>query len=404
MAVPITVTTSPGLISRTAAKPYLINNDGTNNIYLGQDTAVNSNNYAFILQPGQSLSWSEINREVWAVTATATSKVSIAYEASAVASSTVNISNATIPVTGTVNANITNASIPVSGSVAISSGTVSVSAGTVSVSSGNITAAVGATPTLLKTVTTNITAGGTTDIDPTSQLNNISIQKYSSVIFQIVYKQTGGGATAQTLTAGSYIHLSWSQQITTYDPTLPITGWATFTHPDIFNPVDGVVQTYQTSVTNAFINAGGIIKQTATGFRTGTITVNVFGSYESINTDQYVNFANPISATGYANPQVGVSYSDITTATATDVDLNTKNGNATITLATGSTTNTRSALELFWYDAGTAYFLTNLAMTAPGLTTLDYSLIENITLPAAPIHLVHRQTGLTPSSRLNITQ
>lgn len=376
MAVPITVSTSPGLISRTAAKPYLINNDGTVNVYLGQDTNVSSNNYAFILQPGQSLSWSEINREVWARTLSGTSKISIAYEASAVASSSVNIA----------------------------SGTVTIGSGNVIVTSGQVTAAVGAVPTLLKTVTTNITAGGSTDIDPTSQLNNISIQQYSSVIIEIVYKQTGGGATAQTLTAGSYIFLSWSQQPSTYSASLAKTGWATWTHPDIFNPIDGVLQTYQTKVTNAFINLGGIIKQTALGFRTGTITVNVYGSYESITSDEYVNFANPISLAGYANANDGVMYSDITTATATDVDLNSKNGNATLTLATGSTTNTRSAIEIFWYDAGTAYFLTNVAMTSPGLTTLDYSIIQNIILPTAPLHLVHRQTGATPSSRLSLTQ
>ena len=401
MAAPITVTTSPGLISRIAAKPYLINNDGSNNVYLGQDTNVSQNNYAFILQPGQSLSWSEINKEVWAATLTGTSKVSIAYEAAAVASSTVNISNATIPVTGTVNANITNASIPVSGSVAISSGNVNVTAGTVSVSNGNITAAVGNTPVFLTSVSANITAGGLFFL-PTTTATDIS--PYASVLLRLVVTKTGGGATAQTLAAGAYISVSATQNQTT-SPTiaaLPID--AQFTYPTNGATSANQNQTLQIPVAGKYLLATGAGAQTATGFYTGTVTLEIYVSYETITQPKYQNLILPNYATGNGYPTSGVMVSEIATATGIDYDIPSKNGEASITLACGSTTLTRSALNITYYQNGVSNFFTNLALVAPGLTTLDYGEKDLVIFPMLPIHVAFRQTGTTTQSRLNITQ
>ena len=401
MAAPIQVGTTATLISRTAAKPYLINNDGSVNVYLGQDTAVNANNYAFILQPGQSLSWSEINKEVWAVTTTSTSKVSIAYEAAAVASSTVNISNATIPVTGTVNANITNASIPVSGSVAISSGNVNVTAGTVSVSNGNITAAVGNVPLLIGTLTTNITTGGTTSIANSSP---IDISPYSSIILRATFTKTGGGATTQTLGAGAYFTMGGAQNPTSSPGIAQSYFEAQYTYPTGGATGIGQSQTLQVPVTNRYLVFTGSVVQTAVGFNTGTIVIEAYGSYETITTTKYQNLISVNFGSGAAAQFENAMLSEITTATSTDYDIPTKNGEASITLASGSTTNTRAALNISYYYNGSSYFLTNLALVAPGLTTLDYGEKDLVILPMLPVHVAFRQTGTTPQSRYSIIQ
>lgn len=376
MAVPITVGTNPVLISRTAAKPYLINNDGQTNAYLGQDTNVSSNNYAFILQPGQSLSWSEINREVWAKTLTGTTQVSIAYEAAAVASSSVNIA----------------------------SGSVTIGSGNVTITSGQVTAAVGNTPVLLATSTVTVSAGGTTTLP---NITNIDISAYSSVIWRFVWGSSGGGATAQTLANGAYLQMTTFQDSNSLAPYAENYVNSQFTHPD-GRSFAAVNQSLQLPVLSKYANANTIaIIQTAVGFRTGTLSLKLFGSYETVTAPRYNNI---LSATfsgggGVDNPGAGVMVSDqLATLTGIDYEIGSKNGLATITLASGSTTLTRCAIEVFYYQNGTSQFLTNLALVAPGLTTLDYAEKANVLFPNLPIKLAFRQTGTTTSARLSVIQ
>jgi hypothetical protein len=423
MAVPITVTTSPVLISRTAAKPYLINNDGTTNVYLGQDTAVNNNNYAFILQPGQSLSWSEINKEVYAVTTTGTSKVSIAYEAAAVASSTVNIANATIPVTGTVNANITNASIPVSGSVSITSGTVgisgtvntaitsgsvSITSGSVSVSSGNITAAVGNTPVLLGTATATYTTASTNVSFLSSGTTlDVDISAYSSVLLVIeTVLSAAASTTNMSCTNNAYYSVLLYQYTGSYLSANP-DHQAQFTFGDgVGTTYIGVVnparQTFQIPVKNSrlALNATAI-KTAGTGTGAGTSTIKVYGTYETITNEKYVNYPSISTVTPALT---GVMYQTTSTTASTDIDIPSRNGAATITLVTGSATLTKNAVSINYYNGSTSTPLTKIGLVAPGLTTVDYAEIRNITLPNYPLKVSLRQTGTTLSQTFNLTQ
>ena len=391
MPAPISVSLSPVRISSRVTKPYLITNNSTTvAVYLGQDPNISANNYSIILNAGQSLTWNEINSDVWAITASGSAVVSIAYEASATFSSNVNIANASIPISGTVNANITNASIPVTGNVGITSGSVSITSGSVAVSSGNVAAAVGNTPTLLTTATINYTsASPLTD----TFFTDVDISAYASVIVQVSVSATSSPTGNLSISNGAYLEYSGIQSNTQLTPQSTTT-WQR-TNDAIFTFGDGVgsnggsgtvllnaIQTYQFQVRNKWLTSSWFRYATgsATG-ATGIITVRVYGSYETIDRERYTNIPGASRfPTGGAMYQFGTQTAPYnTTATAPSI-----NGDAMVAIG-GLTVTTLTAVlyTVYYFDGSTNQILSRNVVS--NVSTGNAGLVTKVTLPNAPI-------------------
>ena len=412
MAAPITVSTSPVKISSRVSKPYLIANTSTSTtIYLGQDPNITVNNYAILLSPGQALTWQEINAEVWAIAASGSAVISLAYEASAVFSSTVNIANASIPVSGSVNANITNATLavagsvaitnatlPVSGNVGITSGSVSITSGSVNVAGGNVAAAVGNTPTLLGTQTINYTttSGATTD----TFLTDVNIQPYSSVIVQVTVQATSAPSTALSIANGAFIEFSGIQSNTQLTPQSTTT-WQR-TNDAIWTFGDGVgtnggsgtvllaaIQSYQFRVTNNWLTSSWIRYNTGTATSaTGIITIRIYGSYEAVSNDKYVNIPG---ASRY--PAANLFTSATVAPGTTTLPAASVNGNATIYIGNQNvTTLTAMSYRVLAFDGnGTNIQIGGTNVTTPA--TANTGRFDTINLPNLPITYLVTGTG-----------
>ena len=400
MAIPIPLTTSPIKVSGTKTKPYLITNDpnSANTIYLGTDSSLTTNNYGATLDPGASLTWSEITKEVWAKTATGTANVTVIYEASGTFSpvTKTTILNASIPVSGSVNANITNASltvagnvnvtnasIPVSGSVAISSGSVNITSGTVAVSSGNITSAVGNTPGIISTRSVSL---ATTSSFTTLSLD---VSAYASIKIELLYNVTTIASTAQTLTAGAYTRLQFSQTTATVAAIAAITNEAQWQNGDGLLTTLGApnaTQTYQIPVTTKYLNYTGTY-QTSTGAPVGTLTINIIGSYETIPNERYQNiYPGGITGltSGFYDAAAGVLLQDAQSAAGTSNYLiPSYNGRALIMLRNQATATTASRYQLSAYKDGSSYIFAAAALTS--FTVAGTSITNDIILPNLPI-------------------
>jgi hypothetical protein len=83
--VAIPVTTAAVRISGTASDPYLLvcDSNSSNSVYIGQDSAVSPNNYSILLTPGSSLTWTNTQSDVWAVTSLGSASVTVTYHATA---------------------------------------------------------------------------------------------------------------------------------------------------------------------------------------------------------------------------------------------------------------------------------------------------------------------------------
>jgi hypothetical protein len=252
---------------------------------------------------------------------------------------------------------------------------------------------------LLSTNTINIAANA----NPFTFPSTVDVSAYSSLIAKISTTKTSGGATAQTLAAGAFMTITISQNNTSTPTVLALSKNAQFTFPPTGATDNNTNQTLQTAVTGKYATIAGTVFQTAAGYFVGTATLELYGSYETISQDRYSNIFTPLTTIPGA-PLAGIMLAEITTATSTDYDISSKNNIATITLASGSTTNTRSALNISTYYSGASYFLTNLALVSPGLTTLDYGEKDNVTFPMLPVHVTFRQTGATPQSRYSVVQ
>jgi hypothetical protein len=67
MGVPIPVGSTPQLVSRSVSKPYLIYNQGSSTVYIGLDSSVSPSNFAFPLEAGNAMQWTQISSDVYAV-------------------------------------------------------------------------------------------------------------------------------------------------------------------------------------------------------------------------------------------------------------------------------------------------------------------------------------------------
>ena len=295
MAAPISVALAPVKVSQRTARPYLItNNSGLVSVYLGQDANITPLNYAVLLAPGQSITWNEINSDVWAVANSSTAaQLTIAYQASATFSPNVNITNATIPVSGTINANITNASIPVTGTVAVSSGTVSIS-GTpsVTVTSGSVNVA----------NTPSVTLTGTTNNVNVSNTPNVAVTNTPTV-------GISGSANTVALASGTTVNATVSGSVSVSN-TPAVT-------------ISGTGNTVQLA-TGTTVNVGN------------TPAVTLSGSTNNVNVSNTptVNISAVNNSVQIANtPSVTVSSGTVSIGNTPAVTVNSGTVNATITNA-----------------------------------------------------------------------
>jgi hypothetical protein len=161
-------------------------------------------------------------------------------------------------------------------------------------------------------------------------------------------------------------------------------------------------QTFQIPVKNSRLALSALaIKAAGTGTGAGTSTIKVYGTYETITNEKYVNFTSSSTTTPALT---GVMYQATSTTASTDIDIPSRNGAAVISLVTGNTSLTKNAVSINYYNGSTSTPLTKIGMVAPGLTTVDYTEIRNVLLPNYPIRVSLRQTGVTLSQTFTLVQ
>ena len=377
MAQVIPVGTSAVKISGTASKPYLISNDPSSQttIYIGQYSNVSAVNYGVKLQPGGSLTWTEITSEVWAISATtSTANITVIYEANAMFSSQVS----------------------------------------------NLSAA---SPTLLATKTINVQLNGVTGSAQTAYIDSLLIAQYTTLRVQVstTINNSGGVTTASTsLDANAYVQFVGIQADTSvsnanyYGQQQAIWPLGSGSSTSGGNPAGLVtnIRTYEFPVNNIYLTGdstaltGSNIK-VSSGTLTSvslTVTVRIYGTNNTPRGEIYYNGAtgNFPSALGtFTYPQWGINGSISATGTYT---LPSYNGEATVNLypQTAATTAANYVITFFTPDFLSAWAgnIGSGALTAPGTQYLQLS--QNFIFPNVPVRIVFTSTGSAPS--LSITQ
>lgn len=358
----IPVTSTPQKISGTASKPYLISNDPSSlsTIYLGQDSSVSPYNYGVKLSPSGSLTWTEITKEVWAITDTGGSaKVSVMYEASGTFSSQV----------ASVSANL---------------------------------------PTLLQTVTIPFVLG-------VGALNTVVpdtiIQNYASVRVVVTVNLTTASVSGTTsLVNGAYIRFVGIQSDTAQGNSLSglaRNNEAQWTFGDGFGGNTGLqsgIATYEFPVINNYLTSSYIQFSTGTGNPTGTITVKIYGQGKVLTDSLYTNF--PANST-MPFPNQSVAQSGLmfnfteTNAVSNQYEPPSQNGLANILLSSSSTTLTRIGYSLWFAKQGSTYLAFKNLVANP--SAIGGALNDQIIFPALPILFRTEATG-TGNSNFTITQ
>jgi len=375
MAAVIQVGTRPQKISGTASKPYLITNDPATNtvIYLGQDSNVSANNYGVKLLPGGSLTWTEINNEVWAVSAnTNTANVSVMYEASATFSSQVS----------------------------------------------NLSAA---SPQLLATKSINIQLNGSTGTAQNVYIDSLNIASYTTlkVIVSTTVNNSAGVTTASTsLDNNCYIQFVGVQADTAVsNANFFGTNQAIFTLGTGANSTGGNpaglvnnIKSYEFPVNNIYLT-GDSTAQTGTRLTVSsgtvtamslTVTIRIYGTSNTPNGEKYFNGATGGFSGGigtFTYPQWGVMGSIGTTGTFT---LPSQNGLATVSMYSNATTLTAASyvINFFSPDFLSAWAGVVAAGVLSNPTTVNSNLTQNFTFPNMPVRIVITATGSTPATSI----
>jgi hypothetical protein len=307
MGIPIPVTTTAVKLSGTAARPYLLTNDPASSatVYIGQSSGVNSSfNYALTLSPGASITWTDINSDVWAITSSGTALVTVAYEAS-----------------GTF-----------------------------------VPGKTGAAPTLLQTVTVPFTSANNV---LTSTIQDINVGAYNSVKVMVSVNITSAPAFTPYL-GKSWIYVDGVQYDAAYLGTntssFARTNSASWTFGDGYCQTLGLtpsVQTYQFSVQNSlFAFNYGIVKDVtlAAASGAGTVTIRVYGSQQIISSDVYTNWTT-------GNAMKDLSFNGVTFAKTTAEVVNSnpaalipyQTSTAAVWTTSGSVGGNNTGFALYWH-------------------------------------------------------
>lgn len=365
MAAVIPVGANAVKISGTASKPYLISNDPNSQtvIYLGQDSSVSTNNYGVKLLPGGSLTWTEITREVWAISAsTNTANITVLYEATATFSSQVSAVNANAPV-------------------------------------------------LLNTTTYTFT-GGTSGIVVNTTIPDIAIGNYASikvmVSTNIVSPISPGPTSLDNGASISFIGLQTNTIPATFSTS--ITNRATWPFGDGLSVSTGLqagIQTLEFPVVNSYLSGSYLAVTSGTTTPSGTITIRIFGQGKTLLNSIYTNFIPinnpPLVYNGYVAADGIMFNTTLSGATSSAYNIPSQNGIANILMSSGSTTLTRVGYTLFFYNylLGGWYIAQKRLLAAPG--TIGDSINDQIILPNVPIQFRIEATGVG-TSIFTITQ
>lgn len=359
MGIPIPITSSPQLISRSVSQPYLVYNNGSSTAYLGTDSSVSPTAFAFPLQPGSAFQWTAITTDVYAVADNGkTTSLIIAPEASAMSFGTLSAS-----ISGPVN--VSGSTVDASGSNVGVSGTV-----------GNIPQN---KPTLLAT-SSNVwlaTFGSPRNI---SAIPDLNVSGYGSVIINV--------SDNAILPAGAVSSL----------------GMITLTVLQLINGV--IVSSYtaewilgqcnsllQVPVVGTDLQISGQFISAATGSpNTGTLTIQAIGSSEIVASPIYTSY-NPgargtIPTGGYYNASVGVT-------TLTEY-VNSKNGPANFSLIPSSSSATgNGSIFAVEFTGPATNQLIGLVPPAGGS-----GVSQQVILPMRPIQVLTRATAVGMLSSL----
>lgn len=370
MGVPIQVTSVPQKVSGTATRPYLLVCDPTSSstVFIGQNSSVSTSNYSLKLTPGSSITWTDINNEIWAVTDIAGSaSITAAYEAS-----------------------------------------------------GTFTPAlVGSAPTLIKTLSIPFTQANSA---LTGTMTDVPVSVYNSLIMMVSVTMTTayGNAAAgiQTSASGTdfpvlltaagannFLAFSGVQYDAIYagqsgNFTRNIGG--TFSFGDGLCSAVGLspaIQTLQFPVTNQLFSGTFYVAKsnvttgsTALSSGAGTVTFRLYGSQQSISSNQYKNWPvpNPIP-TGNSvtsNPALGNLY------TGTNISATGVNGRGNFAGNTGAIlTQTFNPSTPTTWDVSYFTFATATTLTKTTLTTAITSGTVTTNTPAQPMMWQATMTG-----------
>lgn len=363
----IPITSTPQKISGTASKPYLISNDPSSlsTIYLGQDSSVSPYNYGVKLQAGGSLTWTEITKEVWALTDTnGSAKVSVMYEASATFSSQISTnsqSNAVLLAQQSINVQTSGASLPAQ----------------------------------------------------TIYLDAINILPYTSIkaMVSVTVNNTGGVTTQNiSLNQNAYVQLSFVQANQTSGANLSPTNEAIFPLGNNSalasgNPVglQSSIASYEFPVSNGFLagvaGTNGTYIKVSSGTSTQaslTVTVRIFGTSNILQSEKYYNSAQggfPTALGTFTYPQWGVMGSIGTSGVSYEIP--SQNGRATLSVTNNSTATTQlyGQLQYFTRDFLSAWAGVIGTVNIELLTTQYANKTQEFIFPNLPVRLVTVATG-----------
>jgi hypothetical protein len=366
MAAVIPVGASAVKISGTASKPYLISNDANSQtvIYLGQDSNVSPNNYGVKLLPGGSLTWTEITREVWAISSTSnTANVTVLYEATATFSSQVSAVNANAPV-------------------------------------------------LLSTTT--VTLANTGGFSVSTTIPDLAIGNYASIKIMVSVNLTAIPATTPTLLTGAAVQFNGIQSNTApVSAGASVTNRATFPFGDnggsglgLSTGLQPGIQTLEYPVINNYLSGSTIAYNSGTSTLAGTLTLRIFGQGKALNQSIYTSWNGgslPTVYNGYQASEGVMFNTTVSGAATTSYSIPSQNGIANILMSSGSTTLTRVGYSLYFYDyASSSYYLVHKRLlAAPG--TIGDSINDQVIFPQTPVQLRLETTG-TGSSIYSVTQ
>lgn len=347
-------------ISVQVSKPYVITNDpgSLSTVYIGRDSSVSPAQYGVKLSPGSSLTWSEINAEVWAVTETSGSAtVTTIYEASFALS-------------------------------------------------GTISNLASVYPKLLQTKVIPFQASGTNSTIDTF-LDTQVIQSFAAVRIQISVNITTAGTGLVGLGNGAYISFEGIQsvtQLTNSTTAYQETNSALWSFGNPFGistlGLSSAIQTYDYPVVNTYLTSSWIRYNlgTAETVAGGTITVRVYGLYNVVvPQERYQNYTS-----GTRAPMRGQLYTASVTSSVSSTDIDSQNGLATFTMAPATTglTGVSGVLQTY-LTPPTLIPIARFTLATPA--TLNAGQNWQVNLPNAPLNFTGGVAGVGTANYSLIT-
>jgi hypothetical protein len=340
------VTSTPAPVSNTFTAAISGQNIGNSNVYFGANTAVSSNSYDAVVQPGQSFTI-PASTSVYAVTASGQAGSLVWSQAVG----TQGVTGVTVSGTVTVANPVTNPTV-----------------------SGTVAAQVGNTPVLLASATVAVPAAvGNTVVYSSTGLD---VSVYASVF--VVIQTTASVIYAPV--AANYIDCFATQKDAIaggFSNTADRAQWLV---------VPGSTsQTLQVAVANQYFAPTITAKITAAMAAGSSATVKIYGSYETVGQSRYVSLPG-----GSLGGSAGAPSGTVPTLTASGTTatgfFETCNGNATLLLSEiGVSTTSVGLAELGMCDAGVVTTFATLRLQAgPGQ---DISIGQPLQLPMRPIQL-----------------